>query len=44
MLRRLQEFLGAHAAKYERMAHQEAFTALEEPRPPMSRAGRGRKW
>lgn len=30
MLRRLDEFLGAHAAKYERIAHQEAFTAQEE--------------
>jgi Ala-tRNA(Pro) deacylase len=30
MLRRLQEFLGAHAAKYERVVHKEAFTAQEE--------------
>jgi len=30
MLRRLEEFLGAHLAKYERIAHNEAFTAQEE--------------
>ncbi len=30
MLRHLEEFLGAHAAKYELIAHKEAFTAQEE--------------
>jgi Ala-tRNA(Pro) deacylase len=30
MLKRLEEFLQAHAARYELMAHSEAFTASEE--------------
>ncbi|HXJ78638.1 MAG TPA: YbaK/EbsC family protein [Candidatus Methylomirabilis sp.] len=30
MLKRFEEFLGAHAAQYERIVHAEAFTAQEE--------------